>query len=133
SVAGTFTITGSLGSQVLNFTPTTVAAGASFTVDITGTVSAADAGILSNTATVTGTNETTAETTDTSTASVTITAPDLDVLKTADSSTVNAGGTAGFTVTVYNEGNGAATGASFSDPLPAGAGADITWSIASQS
>ena len=62
-----------------------------------------------------------------------ITAPDVDITKTTSTPTVNAGGTASFTVTVNNEGTGTATGVSFSDALPAGAGADITWSISSQS
>ena len=42
-------------------------------------------------------------------------------------------GTVGFTVMVNNEGQGTATGVSFSDPLPAGLGTDIVWTIASQS
>jgi uncharacterized repeat protein (TIGR01451 family) len=56
-------------------------------------------------------------------------APDVDVLKTADAATINAGATAGFTVQVTNEGNADATGVTLNDPLPAGRGNDINWQI----
>jgi uncharacterized repeat protein (TIGR01451 family) len=59
--------------------------------------------------------------------------PDLDVAKTADAATVDAGATVGFTVTLHNEGLSDAIGVSYSDPLPAGLGNNIVWSIASQS
>jgi uncharacterized repeat protein (TIGR01451 family) len=42
----------------------------------------------------------------------------LSITKTADSSTVNAGGTVGFTITVTNNGNAAATGVTVTDNLP---------------
>ena len=47
--------------------------------------------------------------------------PKLVVTKTADQSTITAGQTAGFTVTITNNGSGEATGVTLSDPLPAGA------------
>ena len=86
-----------------------------------------------NTATVTAANETTAEQNQSATATVNVTAPDVDITKTTSTPTVNAGGTASFTVTVFNEGTGDATGVSFSDPLPAGAGSDIVWAISGAS
>src|SRR5207253_996675 len=55
--------------------------------------------------------------------------PDVDVLKTADQATLDAGATAGFTVKVFNEGRADATAVTLSDPLPAGAGHDINWRI----
>jgi uncharacterized repeat protein (TIGR01451 family) len=57
--------------------------------------------------------------------------PAMDISKTADAATVNAGSTIGFTITVHNTGDGAADGFALSDPLPTGTG--ISWSIASQS
>jgi uncharacterized repeat protein (TIGR01451 family) len=51
----------------------------------------------------------------------------IDVTKTADAATVDAGGTIGFTVTVTNTGGGTALGVTVNDPLPAGTGID--WSI----
>jgi choice-of-anchor A domain-containing protein/uncharacterized repeat protein (TIGR01451 family) len=60
-------------------------------------------------------------------------APDVTVTKTTSTPVVNAGGQASFTVTVANDGQGTATGVSFADPLPAGLGNDVVWSVASQS
>jgi uncharacterized repeat protein (TIGR01451 family) len=59
--------------------------------------------------------------------------PDVDLTKVADSHTVDAGSQVGFTVTLKNEGVSDATGVSYSDPLPAGLGNDIVWSIDTQS
>jgi uncharacterized repeat protein (TIGR01451 family)/LPXTG-motif cell wall-anchored protein len=55
--------------------------------------------------------------------------PGLNLAKTADAESVNAGLPIGFTVTVSNDGAGTATGVNLGDPLPSGPG--ITWSIAS--
>jgi uncharacterized repeat protein (TIGR01451 family) len=60
---------------------------------------------------------------------VTITAPKVSITKTADSSTVVAGQTAGFRVTIANTGTATATGLTLNDPLPPGAGNDINWMI----
>ncbi len=60
-------------------------------------------------------------------------APDVTVTKTTSTPVVNAGGQASFTVTVANTGQGTATGVTFADPLPAGLGNNIVWSVASQS
>ena len=57
--------------------------------------------------------------------------PVLDISKTADATTVNAGSTIGYTITVHNTGAGPADGFALSDPLPGGTG--VSWSIASQS
>ncbi len=53
----------------------------------------------------------------------------LCVSKTADSASIIAGQTAGFTVTIMNLGDAAVPGVTLTDPLPAGAGADVTWAI----
>jgi uncharacterized repeat protein (TIGR01451 family) len=55
--------------------------------------------------------------------------PNLVVTKTADQSTLAAGQTAGFTVTIANTGTGAAANVTLTDPLPAGAGNDVNWTI----
>ena len=57
--------------------------------------------------------------------------PVMDLSKTADAATVNAGSPIGFTITVHNTGAGAADGSSLTDQLPTGSG--ISWTIASQS
>jgi uncharacterized repeat protein (TIGR01451 family) len=91
-------------------------------------------GQLTNTATVTANNETAAETTDSSTASITITAlgstllPKLHVSQVADS-VANSGTKAGFTVLITNDGAATATGVTLSDLLPPGQGKDINWTI----
>ena len=55
--------------------------------------------------------------------------PNVTVTKTADQATIIAGQTAGFVVMITNNGPVAASGFTFSDPLPAGGGNDITWTI----
>ena len=55
--------------------------------------------------------------------------PDLVVTKTADSSTVTAGQTIGFTITVSNTGGSTANDVVLTDLLPAGKGGDIFWTI----
>ena len=52
------------------------------------------------------------------------------ITKTADAAQVNVGQQIGFTVTVSNDGNAAATGVTLADPLPTNAG--LSWTIASQ-
>ncbi len=51
--------------------------------------------------------------------------PNLSVTKVADAPTINAGDTAGFTITVTNEGPGIANDVSLTDTLPSG----IAWSF----
>ena len=55
--------------------------------------------------------------------------PNLSVVKTADLASVTAGQTLGFTVTIANNGTASANGLTLSDPLPAGTGGDINWTI----
>src|SRR4029077_1901490 len=55
------------------------------------------------------------------------------ILKTPDAATVNAGDPIGFTILVANPGAGTATGVTVNDPLPAGSGSGLAWSIGSQS
>jgi uncharacterized repeat protein (TIGR01451 family) len=56
--------------------------------------------------------------------------PNVGIVKTANPvGPVNAGGTIGFDVTVSNTGVADATNVTISDPLPAGAGSDLNWSL----
>ena len=64
---------------------------------------------------------------------LTVGAPHIQITKTADAPTVNAGDPIGFTVTVTNAGTGLAHGVMVSDPLPAGSGSGVTWTIDTQS
>ncbi|HEV8621743.1 MAG TPA: hypothetical protein VGR33_02490 [Actinomycetota bacterium] len=54
--------------------------------------------------------------------------PALNIVKTADADTVQAGNSIGFTIHVENEGNVPLANITLSDPLPTGPG--ISWSIA---
>jgi uncharacterized repeat protein (TIGR01451 family) len=127
-----------ISSGVLTCGPVTVPAGttqaaSTFTVHITSPTTAATggvcpggSGVIHNTGSVTTTNDGSGQ----STASTCVAAPAVSITKTADhSAPVNAGDQIGFTVEVKNTGSGAATGVKLVDPLPAGSGSGVTWSI----
>ena len=120
AVAGC-SISGAVGAEVLTCTRDTLAGGASFTVHIEGVTDAADCGTVNNTALVSTSNDGG----DSDGDSVDIRCPDVQALKVADASPVNAGDPIGFTVTIRNNGTGTAYGATGSDTLPAG----IDWTI----
>ena len=111
------------GSNDLVYAPTTLAANSSTTVHVVATTDASDCGTVPNTAFVDATNDTAPQ--DSDGASVTVNCANLNIVKDADASPVNAGQQIGFTVTITNSGAGAATGLTFSDDLPNG----LTWSI----
>jgi uncharacterized repeat protein (TIGR01451 family) len=104
----------------------------SFTVHITSTTTGAtggscpNSGVVSNTASVTTTNDGSGQ----STASTCVAAPVIKIVKTADAAQVNAGDPIGFRLTVYNNGLGDAKGVSLTDVLPTNAG--LSWQIESQ-
>jgi uncharacterized repeat protein (TIGR01451 family)/fimbrial isopeptide formation D2 family protein len=109
-------ITGSVGSEVLTCTKPSLAAGQSFTVHIHGVTDSGDCPSVTNSATVTTGNDGSS----TDDATVTVNCPDVTVVKTPDGGTVNAGGTAQFTIDVTNNGPGVATNVTLTDSLPAG-------------
>jgi uncharacterized repeat protein (TIGR01451 family)/LPXTG-motif cell wall-anchored protein len=67
----------------------------------------------------------------TANASETVLCPGLQITKTADAASVDAGMPIGFTITVHNTGQGTANNVVMNDTLPTGVG--VVWSIASQS
>src|SRR5207302_9405307 len=108
-----------------------LAGGSSVSVHITSPTTAATCGgSVSNQATVSLTNGSTA-TVSSSVSTITVQCPNLSVTKTPDSATVNAGDPIGYTITISNAGLGAASGVKLSDVLPTNAG--LSWSIASAS
>jgi uncharacterized repeat protein (TIGR01451 family)/fimbrial isopeptide formation D2 family protein len=113
-------ISGSVGSEVLTCTDASMAPDDSFTVHVSGLTDAADCGEIFNTASVSTTNDGQDEATD----SVVVDCPDVTVDKTPDGGTVNAPGTATFTIVVTNLGPGTAHNVTLNDPLPAG----VDWS-----
>jgi len=106
--------------------------GGTATFTLTGIVLPAATGNLVNTATVsvpggvTDPNPGNNSATDTDTANP---IADLAVTKTDGQTSVNAGATTTYTITVTNNGPSAVTGATVSDPLPAGV-ASFTWTCA---
>jgi uncharacterized repeat protein (TIGR01451 family) len=109
-------ITGPVGTEVLACTKASLAAAASFSAHISGTTDPADCGTISNTASVTTSNDGS----DQATASVVVQCPDVTVVKTPDGGDVNAGGIATFTIVVSNLGPGIARNVTLTDNLPAG-------------
>jgi uncharacterized repeat protein (TIGR01451 family) len=131
--SGDFVLNGTTaGSQSLTLlSGTSLASGTSISVHIVGTSTAADAptnftGSITNTATVNIADDMTPAD-NTSTASITINSPDVDIKKIADQTTVNTGDPVGFTLIVTNEGKADATGVTLTDALSAGEGNDIVW------
>jgi uncharacterized repeat protein (TIGR01451 family)/fimbrial isopeptide formation D2 family protein len=127
SQSGGFSISGSPQDESLDFAPTTLAGGASAWVHIVSNTTADSCGVYDNTASVTTGNDGEDE----ASASTEVLCADIDVEKTADDASVNAGDQIGFTVTISNSGEGDATGLDFSDDLPGGPG--VSWTIESQS
>ncbi len=128
SQSGTdFSITGTAPTQVLVYSPTTLAGNSSAWVHIVSATTGDSCAIYENTASVTTGNDGS----DSDTDSTEVLCADIDVEKTADDDTVFAGEQIGFTVTITNDGDGDATGVSFTDNLPGGPG--ISWMIQNQS
>jgi uncharacterized repeat protein (TIGR01451 family) len=122
---------------VLSCGPVTVPAGttqaaSTFTVHIVSGTTAATGGDCSETGLVdnTGHVSTTNDGSDQSSAEICVKLPTIHIVKTPDAAQVNAGEQIGFTMTVWNSGNGDAHGVTLSDTLPTNAGLD--WSIESQ-
>src|SRR5439155_515778 len=101
------------------------AAAGSVTITLSRATTGADCGLLTNSASVSATNEPPANQGNNSSGpiSITVNCPDVTVAKSGNGP-INAGSTATFTLTVSNIGAGAATGVVVTDTLPAG-----TWTV----
>jgi uncharacterized repeat protein (TIGR01451 family) len=97
-----------------------MASGATKTVHLSSPTTSATCGQVVNTASATTSNDGNPSTPN---ATITVNCPDVQVLKTADQGTIDAGDTAAFTIVVTNNGQGTAKNVTLSDPLPAG----IAW------
>ncbi|HJW76618.1 MAG TPA: DUF11 domain-containing protein, partial [Thermoleophilia bacterium] len=124
------TISGPDGAQVLSCNVGTLAPGASRTYTVSAVTSAANCGPIDNTASASATNEPSSVLDNNSdSGSITVLCAQIDITKTADDATVNAGDQIGFTITVTNNGDGTAYDVSASDTLsPA-----FSWSLAAPS
>jgi uncharacterized repeat protein (TIGR01451 family) len=109
-------ISGAVGSEVLSCTDDSMASGDSFSVHVSGTTDSADCGTISNTASVSTSNDGSDE----ATASVVVNCPDLEVVKDAVTTPIQVGEDAVFSITVSNIGAGTAYDAVLVDDLPAG-------------
>jgi uncharacterized repeat protein (TIGR01451 family) len=110
----------------LRCTADVLAAGATFSVTISGPTAATACGPLApNSATAVAAN---ADAVTSEPVTITVTCPaGLVVTKTADADEVAAGVDIGFTITITNNGLGAANGVTLTDDLPASDG--LAWSI----
>ncbi len=123
------TIAGALGSEKLSCTIGTIggnpnfpnAAPANGSVTVMSATFATSCGVIDNSGKITSANDGT----DIDPGQVTVLCPDVTVAKTPDGGSVNAGGTATFTIVVKNLGPGSATGVTLKDDLPAG----YTWTL----
>jgi uncharacterized repeat protein (TIGR01451 family) len=110
-----------IAAGVLSCTIGTLAPGATFQVHLTGVTDAADCGTITNTASVSATNEPTSATSNnSSTDTVTVDCPDITVVKSGNGP-LDAGQDATFTITLTNGGTGDAYDVTLEDQLPAGA------------
>ena len=114
------TVSGAAGAQTIHCPTVDLAPDASYSVHITATTSNATAESVTNSASVTTSNDGSDEDADT----VTINKSAIAIVKTADDPEVEAGDTIGFLVTVTNNGAATATGVVVNDPLPADPGLD---------
>ena len=123
-------ISGADGSQVLTCTVGTLAAGASKTYSVSAVTDATDCGPIPNTASASATNEPSdALANNSDSGSIAVLCANIDIAKTADNGTVNAGDPIGFTITVTNKGDGTAYAVSAGDTLNAA----FSWSLAAPS
>src|SRR5207245_216868 len=109
-------ITGPVGTEVLACTKASLAAGASFKVHVSAQTDKTDCGTISNTASVSTSNDGT----DSDGASVVVQCPDIKVTKTPDQGSVDAGRTITWSIKGETIGRGDATGVAVTDNLPAG-------------
>ncbi len=110
--------------EILTCGPDTIGAGASKKVTVTKTtLNPTDCGEIDNTASVTVANAAG----DSDSGNIDVLCPDLELLKTTSTPEINAGGQASYTVTITNDGDGAAINVDLSDALLGG----VTWSESS--
>ncbi|HEY4753579.1 MAG TPA: hypothetical protein VIH37_09850, partial [Candidatus Limnocylindrales bacterium] len=98
-----------------------LAASTSKSVHVSAATSADACPTYDNTASASASNAPTVD----DSASITCQAPDVTVVKTADTGTISAGDVAGFSMVVTNLGPGTASNVTLNDPLPANVG----WSL----
>ena len=122
------TVTGALGSEVLNCSSVDIPSGQGYTVRVRSNTSFASCAAYDNTAVISGTNFTGSE----DDGQITVVCPDLEIDKTPDAQNIANGQPLSFSITVRNssEAEGTASGVTLSDPLPKGDGvSNPDWSV----
>ena len=127
---GTCAITGPVGTQDLDCNFGTLTQGATRTVEVTTPTlqGVGSCGVKQNTVTVSATGDSNAQN-NSDNGQITVSCPDISVLKTPDAGSVNAGSNAVFSITLTNNGPGSATNVMLTDNLPNGS---LDWSISVQ-
>jgi uncharacterized repeat protein (TIGR01451 family) len=119
------------GSGTLTCSLADIAAGGDASITLQGATDAADCGTISNSASVSVSNETggNSENNGSGAVDITIQCPEITIDKTAAVESVSPGDDVSFTITVNNNGDGSAHNVELSDALPAGQGGDLDWQI----
>jgi uncharacterized repeat protein (TIGR01451 family) len=115
-VAGGTTLTCSFG---------TMASGMTKKITVAAATTAASCGVISNTAVVTATGDTTADDNSAGPVPITVYCPDVSVVTSTSTPAINSGGTASYSVVVKGNGPGTANNVVLSDTVPAG----LDWTV----
>lgn len=118
-----WTCLASTGTLTCGGVGTSLSPGRSLRVHITSPTTSASCGTITNTASVTTTNDGT----DTGSARITVLCAKIGLTKTPDDAVVSAGDPIGYTITVTNHGAGTAHGVTMTDTLPTTPG--TSWSF----
>jgi uncharacterized repeat protein (TIGR01451 family) len=113
------------GGTALTCSFGTMAPGARKQITLSAATTAANCGIISNTATVTATGDTTPGDNSAGPVPITVYCPDVSVALSTSTSFVNAGSTASYTVIVKGNGPGTSNNVVLTDTLPVG----LNWTV----
>lgn len=113
--------------QVLTCTFSSIAAGSFVTIHVVATTSQSNCGTVSNSATVTSSNNNPTSLTSSPITTVTVNCPSIHITKVADQGSVTLGSQIGYTITVSNSGPGTAYNVAVNDTLPNNGG--LSWSM----
>src|SRR5206468_6819440 len=116
---------GLAGEKILTCTKASLAAAGSFSVTVGSTTTSASCASYPNLAHAVADNNT--EVTDPG--SIAVQCPGLQISKTPDNGTANAGDSLKFTITVTNPGPGTAVNVVMKDTLPVPTGSGVAWGI----
>jgi uncharacterized repeat protein (TIGR01451 family) len=117
-------VVGTPGDQDLECSFTLAGGGAQKTITVSSPTTGASCGVKPNTVTITASGDISPNN-NTDSGQITIQCPDVSVVKTPDQGSVDAGDPISFSITVTNNGPGAAANVTLTDTLPTG----FTWQL----